>query len=280
LDALPMRALVVADLHYSLPQFDWLLAAAPQFDLVIFAGDALDVGSFVDFRAQIVVVKKYLSLLTDITKVILCSGNHDLDERSAEGEKISRWIGEVRELGIACDGDDLTVGETLFTVCPWWDGPLVKQRLEDQLQAASAKRPARWIWVHHAPPANSPTSWGGKRFFGDVDLVQWIARYQPSMVISGHVHQSPFIQDGSWFDRLGDTWVFNTGLQPGRPPVFIVLDIDEGKAFWLPAGDARYIDLKAPLLRPALPIVQPPPWLISVDQIADPSLARPQSAAG
>ena len=60
--------LVVADLHYSLPQFDWLLAAAPQFDLVIFAGDALDVGSFVDFRAQILVVKKYLSLLSGITQ--------------------------------------------------------------------------------------------------------------------------------------------------------------------------------------------------------------------
>ena len=89
--------------------------------------------------------------------------------------------------------------------------------------------------MHHAPPANSPTSWGGKRFFGDVELVQWIERYQPSMVISGHVHQSPFIPDGSWFDRLGSTWVFNTGLQPGRPPVYIVLDIDEGTAFWLPA---------------------------------------------
>ena len=102
-----MRCLVVADLHYSLPQFDWLLSAAPQFDLVIFAGDALDVGSAVDFRAQIVVVKKYLALLSAITPVILCSGNHDLDERSPEGEKISRWIGEVRELGIACDGDSL-----------------------------------------------------------------------------------------------------------------------------------------------------------------------------
>ena len=61
LDLPIMRCLVVADLHYSLPQFDWLLGAAPQFDLVIFAGDALDIGSFVDFRAQIVVVKKYLS---------------------------------------------------------------------------------------------------------------------------------------------------------------------------------------------------------------------------
>ena len=36
----------------------------------------------------------------------------------------------------------------------------------------------------HAPPADLPTSWGGKRFFGDVELVQWIKTYQPSMVIT------------------------------------------------------------------------------------------------
>ena len=100
------------------------------------------------------------------------------------------------------------------------------------------------------------------------------------MVISGHVHQSPFIADGSWFDRLSDTWVFNTGLQPGRPPVYIVLDIDEGTAFWLSAGDAQTIDLKAPLTRPAAPVRVAPPWLTSLDQISDPSLAKPVSAAG
>jgi len=150
-----MRCLVVADLHYSLPQFDWLLCAAPHFDLVIFAGDALDLGSAVDFRAQIVVVKKYLARLAGLTRVILCSGNHDLDQRDAEGEKIARWIGEVRSLGVACDGDSLTIDDTLFTVCPWWDGPLVKERIDTQLREAAAQRAKRWIWVHHAPPANS-----------------------------------------------------------------------------------------------------------------------------
>jgi len=272
--------LVVADLHYSLPQLDWLVSAAPQFDLVIFAGDALDIGSMVDFRAQIVVVKKYLALLAAKTRMILCSGNHDLDERNADGEKISRWISEVRELGVACDGDGLSIDDTLFTVCPWWDGPLIKQRLVEQLRDAATNRPRRWIWVHHAPPAESPTSWGGKRFFGDVELVQWIMQYQPAMVISGHVHQSPFIRDGSWFDRLGESWVFNTGLQPGRPPTYIVLDLGADKAFWLAAGEAQWIDLSAPLKRPAAPIETPPGWLTSLDRIADPSLARPPAAAG
>src|SRR5207244_13087762 len=96
-----MRCLVVADLHYSLPQFDWLLAAAPEFDVVIFAGDALDIGSFVDFLAQILVVKKYLALLSGLTRGIFCSGNHDLDEPSAQGEKVGAWIGGSREPGMA-----------------------------------------------------------------------------------------------------------------------------------------------------------------------------------
>ena len=268
-----MRCLVVADLHYSLPQFDWLLAAAPQFDLVIFAGDALDIGSPVDFRAQIMVVRKYLALLSGVTKVMLCSGNHDLDERNPEGEKISRWIGEAREYGIACDGDSLVVGDTLFTVCPWWDGPLVKQKIDDQLREASAKRLKHWIWVHHAPPADSPTSWGGKRHFGDVELKQWIEAYQPTMVISGHVHQSPFVHDGSWFDRIGNTWVFNAGHQFGRPPTHIVLDIDEdggkAEAFWLSAAGDEVIDLTSPLQRPAAAILDMPDWLLALSTSAD-----------
>jgi hypothetical protein len=89
------------------------------------------------------------------------------------------------------------------------------------------------------------------------------------------VHQSPFIPDGSWFDRLGATWVFNAGLQAGRPPVHIVLDIDDGTAFWLAAGDEQVIDLNAPLQRPAAPVMNPPAWLTSLGRIADPIFNPP-----
>ena len=56
-----MRLLLVADLHYSLPQFDWVLDMAPAFDVVVMAGDHLDIASIVDGRAQSVVVRKYFS---------------------------------------------------------------------------------------------------------------------------------------------------------------------------------------------------------------------------
>jgi Icc-related predicted phosphoesterase len=275
-----MRCLVVADLHYSLPQFDWVLNAAPQFDVVIIAGDALDIGSIVDFRAQIVVVRKYLQRLAARTHVILCSGNHDLDERDATGEKISRWIGEVGGLGIAHDGDSLTIGDTFFTICPWWDGPRVKAQIGAQLEDAAAAHRGRWIWIHHAPPANSPTSWAGSRFQGDVELAQWIDRYRPDIVLSGHVHQSPFTKDGSWFDKVGDTWVFNAGHQFGSPPAFIALDLDAGTAFWLSAAGEQCIDLGAPLQRPAKSIAECPGWLIAAGQAPDPIPAMPSIPAG
>ena len=40
-------------------------------------------------------------------------------------------------------------------------------------------------------------------------------------------------------------------------------------AFWLAAGEEQCIDLRAPLLRPAQPIQNPPPWLISLGRIAE-----------
>jgi len=261
-----MRCLVVADLHYSLPQFDWVLNAAPHFDVVIIAGDALDIGSVVAFPAQIVVVRKYLARLAELTRVILCSGNHDLDARDETGEKISRWIGDIGNLGIAHDGDSLTIGDTFFTICPWWDGPRVKEKIGIQLQEAAAAHRGRWIWIHHAPPANSPTSWAGSRFQGDIELVQWIESYRPDIVLSGHVHQSPFTRDGSWFDRIGETWVFNAGHQFGSPPAHIALDLGAGLAFWMSAAGEQSIDLGAPLARPAKDVVEFPGWLIAAGQ--------------
>ena len=56
-----MRILLVSDLHYTLKQLDWVTAAAGDFDLVVVAGDHLNIASPVDPDAQIAVVLEYLS---------------------------------------------------------------------------------------------------------------------------------------------------------------------------------------------------------------------------
>jgi len=274
-----MRILVVADLHYSLPQYDWLLEVAGEFDLVVVAGDHIDLSSLVDWRAQSIVVRKYVERIKARTRLITCSGNHDLDSRNASGEKVAQWIRDLSRDDVPSDGASLTIDDTLITVCPWWDGPLVRADIGRLLGEAAAKRQGRWIWVHHAPPDKSPTSWGGSRYFGDAELVAWIAEHEPDIVFSGHVHQSPFVATGSWVDRLGSTWVFNAGHQFGAPPAHIILDTDEGMALWFSAAGNQFVHLDQPLQRPVEKLTALPGWLTSPSPAGDRSPARTPDSA-
>lgn len=229
-----MRLLFVADLHYALKQLDWLVANAENFDPVIIGGDLLDLASALDFDVQIVVVEKYLDRIRQKTRLLVSSGNHDGDGRSAADESVATWLQESRATGLSVDGDSLETPAALVTVCPWWDGPVSRAGIEAQLERDAARvQGRRWVWVHHAPPSGSPVCWTGKKFAGDDFLRGWIERFQPDVVLSGHIHNSPFYAAGSWVDRIGKTWVFNPGRQIGPAPAHIALDLETMTAEWI-----------------------------------------------
>ena len=256
-----MKILIVADIHYALPQFDWLVGAAPAYDLVIVAGDLLDTNSLVDPGTQIVVVLKYLQRLRSITRLVVCSGNHDLDAPRADGEMHARWLGTVKRMGIPADGDTLFAGDLMISICAWWDGPLTQVAIAEQLTAAAVYRDGPWLWVYHAPPPDSPVSWSGQRTYGDAALNGWIARHHPDFVVSGHVHEAPFARNGSWVDRIGDTWLFNPGRQIGDIPTTIAIDTEAREAAWFSLEGAESARLDQPLLRPLSPLAAMPEWL-------------------
>jgi Icc-related predicted phosphoesterase len=228
--------LFVADLHYTLKQLDWVVANASCFDLVIIGGDLLDIGSALDFDVQIVVVEKYLRRIRRGAPLLVSSGNHDGDSRNAADEIFAEWLLQNRAEGLFVDGESALLGDTRVTACPWWNGPVSRVELENLLARESATNVSRWIWSHHEPPVGARVSWSGKKLLGDRFLREWIDRFEPDFVLSGHIHHAPFYSpEGSWIDRIGKTWVFNPGRQPGAFPTYIVLDFEDSVAEWISA---------------------------------------------
>jgi len=238
-----MEYLVASDLHYEFRQLDWITDQAGEFDAVVLVGDHLDVGGRVDLAAQILMMQAYLAQLADETTVIANSGNHDLSVRRPDGEKTAAWLAAA-DPRVHTDGALVRSGPDVLSVCAWWEGAATLAELEAQLERdAHARGDGPWIWVYHSPPDASPTSWGGRRHFGDDVLNRLIETHRPDVVLTGHVHDSPFRPEGSWNDRVAGTLVLNAGRHVGPVPAHLILDTGEGSVEWWSSFDRGRIDL-------------------------------------
>jgi Icc-related predicted phosphoesterase len=224
--------LVSSDLHYALRQLDWIAEQAAEFDAVVLAGDLLDAAGGAELNAQIALFIAYLRRLRERTVVVANSGNHDLTARRPDGEKAATWMAEI-EGGVVTDGRSVRVGDDLVSACAWWEGDATRAELEAQLaRDATTERRGLWIWAYHSPPDGSPTSWSGRRHFGDSVLNELIERHRPDLVLTGHVHEAPYQPDGGWHDRIGDTLIVNAGRQTGPVPAHVIVDSAARTASW------------------------------------------------
>jgi Icc-related predicted phosphoesterase len=269
-----MKLLLVSDLHYVLKQFDWVYEVADGFDAVVIAGDHLDISSAVGMDVQIVVIMKYLRRLQSRVRLLVSSGNHDLNARDAAGERSARWLSNAQGLGFAVDGERVDIDGTLVTVCPWWDGPHGRDAVGEQLARDAEHGRGRWIWVYHAPPDQSPLSWTGTKHYGDVELVRWIHQYRPDLVLTGHIHQAPFRQGGGWVDRIGATWILNAGRQIGPCPTFITVDTAAMQAMWFSLAGNEVIQLDGAPSSAVRELIRP--W----DPDSDPNPVQPPDPGG
>jgi Icc-related predicted phosphoesterase len=199
---------------------------------------------------QAVVILKYFDHIRRRVPLLASSGNHDGNERTAANESVAAWLREARDKSVFVDGDSFERGDWRFTLYPWWDGPESQAAVQGLMQQTSTLPARRWIWVYHAPPDQTRVSWTGKGFFGDPILADCIRRYRPELVFCGHVHQSPFRPEGSWVDRVADTWVFNAGRQIGPQPAFFELDLERMTVRWRSQAGDEIIDLSDAQARP------------------------------
>jgi len=227
-----MRILATADLHYALRQFDWVGEQLEGYDLLVLAGDLLDLASPVDLDVQEVIVRKYLRRFAAQRMLLSSSGNHDIHETLSDGERAAVWMEKLDAPNLKPDYHSYERDGVLFTVCPWWDGPDTREKTEQRLKADAARPKHTWIWLHHNPPSGTPIAWTGTGCGGDPVAKEWINLYQPDFVFSGHIHNAPFYANGGWNTRVGKSMVFNAGKQPGPEPTRIVLDLLSKNAVW------------------------------------------------
>ncbi|MEM8621203.1 MAG: metallophosphoesterase [Actinomycetota bacterium] len=227
--------LVVADFHGHRPHLDWVLANSDRYDLVALPGDFDDAGMRLPGALRTAITTGFVTDLAERVPVAVCSGNHDLDAVDADGERHSQWVRDL-PADICGDGNLMLWDNVAISSLPWWDGPNGRRRLDAELAAhAPLVGDRQWLWLHHAPVAGTMTAWDGCRDCGDSHLADLIDHYQPWLAATGHIHDAPFTQQGSWIDRRGETWVLNPGHQRSAIPSCIELDLSVATATW--SGD-------------------------------------------
>lgn len=228
-----MKILVVSDIHYSLRQYDWLVREGSNHDLVIIAGDLLEMASPVDLDTQASVVTQYFQRISATTPLVVCSGNHDL-LTDCNGICSSEWLEDLAVPNLTVDLQSYRCPSLRILSFPWWSQEEEKAKIESWLDNDSKQSDQRpVIWVHHAPPLKTKVSWNGRRDAGDATIRKWIASYSPALVLSGHVHNAPYYApEGSWIDRVGDTVVVNGGRQIGEQPATVSITMKEGRITW------------------------------------------------
>src|SRR6185503_18598731 len=108
------------------------------------AGDLLDMAGYATIDAQIVVVHKYISRLQELVPLLVCSGNHDCDEKNPAGEFVATWLRKAEGERVWVDGQSVPLHGDLYTAFPWWDGPVSRQDMEQQLERERAQIRKRW----------------------------------------------------------------------------------------------------------------------------------------
>ena len=227
-----MKILIVSDLHYSLRQFDWLVAHCRDHDLIIIAGDLMELASAVDTDTQAAVVGQYFRKIAQQRPLIVCSGNHDLVEEY-DGSRSTEWLEDFAIPGLVVDKGVWESDELRILALPWWESEQDREKIERWLDSQVLENDLRPVfWVNHAPPSGTKTSWNGKRDLGDKYLVQWIQKWRPTAVFSGHIHNAPYYPDGSWIDKVDDTVVINGGRQIGEKPATVEVRLEAGIVVW------------------------------------------------
>jgi Icc-related predicted phosphoesterase len=194
-----MRLVVFTDIHGNLSRVQEILMAEHPCDALIVGGDLTTMGTPEEAERAL------RALGHPARPVLAVAGNMDppaIDEA-------------FRRLGVSLDGCGIIMGGVgLFGVSA---APVSPLRTPNEISEAEITRraergwndvaTARWkIFVPHAPPKDTSLDrLPGGRHVGSTAVRTFIERFQPDLVLCGHIHEA------RGTERLGKTLMVNCG---------------------------------------------------------------------
>jgi Icc-related predicted phosphoesterase len=189
-----MKILAFADLHEDYGYAEELERKAKHADLIICAGDITVFGEN---------MKEAFAFLDSLgKKVLIVHGNHESEhalkkfcEKSKNVVFLHKSIYETEDLVVfGYGGGGFSHVENGFHVV-------------EKLFASLVRRKRHSVFVTHSPPYRTKLDELGKNYHvGNKTYREFIRKYQPSVAVSGHIHETFRAAD-----RIGKTILVNPG---------------------------------------------------------------------
>jgi len=139
-----------------------------------------------------------------------CSGNHDswasLGKVPWHASLRPGFIGDALQPFRASHIVEVGDESAIVTCFPWRNDDGDDSSLSSLLDYAGAGKKLRdqnpnslWVWLHHGPPRGTPVATGAVDD-GKQAILEAARAYQPSVVLCGHTHGSPWLGSPFWHD--------------------------------------------------------------------------------
>ena len=226
-----MKIFITADLHYR-GQWFRLLSRAAEWDLVCIAGDLLDMFNEEPRIMQARTLSRWIRELAKVTRVAICSGNHDNAGRqiSADRAPVYEWLYELgKDPRIITDGSTEVLDDLILTTVPYDCNREQKSVWLDRGASIRRQRGSPWLVLHHVPPIAYP----GSFLREEREAKELLLTYRPEYFVSGHSHQFPYFPGSSSKQIVNGVNVLVPGQLLSAPfPNHIVLNTLSKEAGW------------------------------------------------
>jgi Calcineurin-like phosphoesterase len=186
--------------------------------------------------AQANEAQRWLRRLAEVTKVAVCSGNHDNAGHQVIWDRapVYEWLAELGQMpDLITDGCTRLMDHVIITTVPYYCSKEQKAIWLDRGASVRKQRGGAWMVLHHVPPDLRNKPLGEEREAREI-----LEMYGPDYFISGHLHQLPYLPGNSWIREIGGVKLITPGQLLGEPvPNHVILHLPSGQASWVTSSE-------------------------------------------